>query len=30
MIDRGATTVWEHWGGVSADGKATASLNHYS
>jgi alpha-L-rhamnosidase len=30
MIDRGATTVWEHWNGLSADGVATASLNHYS
>ncbi|MBP2326651.1 alpha-L-rhamnosidase [Kibdelosporangium banguiense] len=30
MIDRGATTVWEDWNGVSADGKVSASLNHYS
>ncbi|MEU8147674.1 glycoside hydrolase family 78 protein [Nonomuraea sp. NPDC048901] len=30
MIDRGATTVWEHWDGISSDGEATASLNHYS
>jgi alpha-L-rhamnosidase len=30
MIDRGATTMWELWDGVSADGVATASLNHYS
>ena len=30
MIDRGATIVWEQRGGVPADGKATASLNHYS
>jgi alpha-L-rhamnosidase len=30
MIDRGATTVWEEWNGVDADGKAHASLNHYS
>ncbi|HEX6355684.1 glycoside hydrolase family 78 protein [Actinophytocola sp.] len=30
MIDRGATTVWEDWNGVSADGKANFSLNHYS
>lgn len=27
MIDRGATTIWEHWGG--ADG-GSGSLNHYS
>jgi alpha-L-rhamnosidase len=30
MIDRGATTVWEDWHGVTADGKAAFSLNHYS
>lgn len=30
MVDRGATTVWEEWGGVSADGTPHASLNHYS
>ncbi|MEU4162922.1 family 78 glycoside hydrolase catalytic domain [Actinoplanes sp. NPDC026670] len=30
MLDRGATTIWEDWDGVSADGTATASLNHYS
>jgi alpha-L-rhamnosidase len=30
MLDRGATTVWEEWNGVSADGTAKASLNHYS
>jgi alpha-L-rhamnosidase len=30
MIDRGATTVWERWNGVSADGVPTESLNHYS
>jgi len=30
MIDRGATTVWEHWNGVDADGVAHDSLNHYS
>ncbi|MGA5454740.1 family 78 glycoside hydrolase catalytic domain [Streptomyces umbrinus] len=30
MIDRDATTVWEQWDGVSADGKGSASLNHYS
>ena len=30
MVDRGATTVWERWNGVSADGVPTESLNHYS
>lgn len=30
MLDRGATTVWEDWDGIDEDGKATASLNHYS
>jgi alpha-L-rhamnosidase len=30
MIDRGATTVWERWDGVDADGGAHESLNHYS
>jgi alpha-L-rhamnosidase len=30
MIDRGATTMWEHWDGVGADGVAHDSLNHYS
>ncbi|WP_233495989.1 family 78 glycoside hydrolase catalytic domain [Geodermatophilus sp. TF02-6] len=30
MIDRGATTVWEHWNGVDADGVPHDSLNHYS
>ncbi|MEZ0447529.1 family 78 glycoside hydrolase catalytic domain [Cellulomonas sp. ICMP 17802] len=30
MIDRGATTMWERWDGVDADGVAHASLNHYS
>jgi len=30
MIDRGATTIWEEWNGIDADGKAHASLNHYS
>lgn len=29
MLDRGATTVWEEWGGVDAGGVAHASLNHY-
>jgi alpha-L-rhamnosidase len=30
MVERGATTVWEDWEGVAADGSARASLNHYS
>ena len=30
MVDRGATTVWEEWGGIDADGRPHASLNHYS
>jgi alpha-L-rhamnosidase len=30
MIDRGATTIWEHWDGVDATGKPRESLNHYS
>ena len=30
MLDRGATTVWERWNGVDADGVAHESLNHYS
>ncbi len=30
MIDRGATTIWEHWEGIDSDGVAHASLNHYS
>ena len=30
MVDRGATTVWEDWEGLSADGTPRASLNHYS
>jgi len=30
MIDRGATTIWEQWDGVKADGTVSASLNHYS
>jgi alpha-L-rhamnosidase len=30
MIERGATTVWEDWDGIAADGHAKASLNHYS
>jgi alpha-L-rhamnosidase len=30
MIDRGATTMWEHWDGVDADGVPHDSLNHYS
>lgn len=30
MIKRGATTIWEEWEGIDADGVAHASLNHYS
>jgi alpha-L-rhamnosidase len=30
MIDRGATTVWERWNGIDADGVPHESLNHYS
>lgn len=29
MVDRGATTIWEEWEGVHADGTASASLDHY-
>ena len=30
MTDVGATTVWEDWDGVHADGTPSHSLNHYS
>jgi alpha-L-rhamnosidase len=30
MVDRGATTLWEEWDGVDADGVPHGSLNHYS
>jgi alpha-L-rhamnosidase len=30
MIERGATTVWERWDGIRADGTPYESLNHYS
>ena len=30
MIERGATTVWELWDGIAADGTVSESLNHYS
>ena len=30
MVERGATTVWESWEGVDAEGVAHDSLNHYS
>lgn len=30
MVDRGATTVWESWHGIDADGVPHESLNHYS
>jgi alpha-L-rhamnosidase len=30
MVDRGATTMWEAWNGVSTEGVPHDSLNHYS
>lgn len=30
MVDRGATTVWELWNGIDADGNPHQSLNHYT
>jgi alpha-L-rhamnosidase len=30
MIERGATTLWERWDGIRADGTPYESLNHYS
>jgi len=30
MVDRGATTMWEHWDGVDEHGVPSGSLNHYS
>lgn len=30
MLDRGATTMWEHWDGIDADGVPHGSLNHAS
>lgn len=30
MRNKGATTVWELWEGISEDGKPQMSLNHYS
>ncbi len=30
MVDRGATTMWEAWDGIGADGSVRQSLNHYS
>jgi alpha-L-rhamnosidase len=30
MLERGATTVWEAWNGIDADGAPHESLNHYS
>lgn len=30
MVERGATTVWENWEGIDAEGRAHDSLNHYS
>ncbi|WP_030437448.1 family 78 glycoside hydrolase catalytic domain, partial [Actinoplanes subtropicus] len=30
MLERGATTIWEDWEGIDANGTAHDSLNHYS
>ena len=30
MVERGATTVWESWEGIDAEGVPHDSLNHYS
>lgn len=30
MLERGATTVWEEWEGIDAEGAPHASLDHYS
>ncbi|MFC8037953.1 family 78 glycoside hydrolase catalytic domain [Paenarthrobacter sp. NPDC057355] len=30
MLDRGATTIWESWEGITEDGTPHESLNHYS
>jgi len=30
MLDRGATTIWESWSGIDAEGNPHDSLNHYS
>ncbi|MET8980030.1 family 78 glycoside hydrolase catalytic domain [Streptomyces sp. NPDC004539] len=30
MLERGATTIWEEWNGIDAQGRPHASLNHYS
>jgi len=30
MVEQGATTIWEDWEGIDADGEAHESLNHYS
>ncbi len=30
MVDRGATTMWELWNGLDAEGTPHQSLNHYS
>lgn len=29
-VDKGATTIWENWNGIHADGKVEGSFNHYS
>lgn len=30
MKKKGATTIWENWGGIDDEGNISASLNHYS
>ena len=29
-VNKGATTIWETWDGIDANGKVSSSLNHYS
>ena len=29
-VSKGATTIWENWDGIDAQGRVKASLNHYS
>ena len=29
-VKKGATTIWETWDGIDAEGKPKASLNHYA
>ncbi|MDU0348932.1 family 78 glycoside hydrolase catalytic domain, partial [Actinomyces sp. MRS3W] len=30
MLDRGATSIWEEWNGIDAEGELHSSQNHYS